>query len=141
MKLSAWLFAVSALCAGGSAVAAQDYETRSAHCNDAPFGSDGGGISGCLEYALRMDDMFIGIGIFGVSPELKTSGGFRVDPLEEKARINLWAGRIGASDGFEYAYAGRAGIEGGLADDIALDLQEFVHELFDVGLRDLERRV
>ena len=115
---------------GVPAVQAQQIETRGGSCNDAPFGSDGGGITACMDYALRYDDMMAGIGIFGVTKDAKKAG---KDPLEAKGRIMSWVGRQGDMGGYDYAVSGRIGIEGGTADDIARSLKETIHDLFGAG--------
>jgi hypothetical protein len=122
------------LLASPSAGLTQDIETLGSHCNDAPFGSDGGGISACIELAIRYDDLIAGIGIFGVTPEQKNND---EDPLEEKARIVAWFGREMNGAEYDYAFAFRAGLEGGAADDIAIYSKELVHEAFGFGNRKL----
>jgi len=116
---------------------AQEIETVGGHCNDEPFDSDGAGITGCFYGAIRYNDFFAGIGTFAVTPELKNTRHFRNDPLEEKGRLTGWIGKIGEWNGYEYAYAGRVGLEGGVADDIGFDMREFFHELFGLGVHDL----
>jgi len=125
---------VGALLAGPSVGLPQDIETLGSHCNDAPFGSDGGGISACIELAIRYDALVAGIGIFGVTPEQTNNND---DPLKEKARIVAWLGRELSGGGYDYAFAFHAGIEGGAADDIAIDLKEQVHEALGFGNRKL----
>ena len=68
--------------AGAMAASAEDIETRGGHCNDTYFGSDGSGVTGCIEYALRWDDDVIGIGIFGVQPE-QLGENRAADPLDD----------------------------------------------------------
>ncbi len=126
-----------ALLASPSVSLPHDIETLGSHCNDAPFDSDGGGISACIELAIRYDDAIAGIGIFGVTPEQKSNDD---DPLEEKARIVAWLGREMSGTGYEYAFAGRAGIEGGAADDVAIAFKEQVHEALGFGNRTLVSR-
>jgi hypothetical protein len=116
---------------------ARDIETLGSHCNDAPFGSDGGGISGCIDLAARYDEWSAGIALSGVTPEQKTIGGFRTDPLEEKARINAWIARESDWNGHDYGLALRAGVEGGAADNAALTLKEEIHKLAGYGNREL----
>ena len=111
---------------GVPAVQAQQIETRGGSCNDAPFGSDGGGITACMDYALRYDDMMAGIGIFGVTKDAKKAG---KDPLEAKGRIMSWVGRQGDMGGDDYAVSGRIGIEGGTADSPIRELRKEVRDL------------
>ncbi len=117
------LVAASAVTASG-----QDIETRGGHCNDTYFGSDGGGLTGCIEYALRWDEDVIGIGIFGVEPKQLGKGRSR-DPLESLSRINAWYGRAFDTPEMDYFLGARAGMEGGVADDIGREIQEIIHSL------------
>jgi hypothetical protein len=133
LKLPSLAFA-AALFGMAQAGMAQNIETRGGHCNDAIFGSDGGGISACLEYALRYDDAVFGVGLFGVTPELRSNlKGF--DPLESLARLDFWYGRQLEHGEFDYALTAHAGIEGGVADDLAKALKEPLHDLFGQGNR------
>jgi hypothetical protein len=111
-----------------TAAAAQDIETRGGHCNDTYFNSDGGGITGCIEYALRMNDDVIGIGIFGAEPE-QLGRGKGNDPLESLSRINAWYGRAFDTPDYDAFLSAHAGIEGGIADDIGRKLQDLIHKL------------
>jgi hypothetical protein len=133
---SNWRVQAGALFAAFMAIApeslAEGIETRGGYCNDSYFSSDGGGISACLEYAVHWDANTIGIGLFGATPELRSNLKGN-DPLEEIARINAWYGREFESDRFHYAITGRAGIEGGAADDLAISLKEALHDLFGEG--------
>jgi hypothetical protein len=128
--------AVLALASAPGSAAAQDIETRGGHCNDTYFGSDGGGLTGCLEYGLRWNDDVIGIGFYGAEPEQFGGGGTR-DPLESLARINAWYGRAFDTTEVDYFLAARAGIEGGIADDIGRELQNLVHSLIGENNRDI----
>ncbi len=129
------VIALLVLTSGGSAVLAQDIETRGGHCNDTYFGSDGGGLTGCLEYALRFDRNVIGVGFFGAEPE-QLGSGKTGDPLESLARINAWYGRAFDTPEVDYFLSARAGIEGGLADDIGRELQAVIHSLIGENNRD-----
>ena len=115
---------------------AQEIETRGSYCNDNYYGSDGAGITACMEFALRFGTDVIGIGIFGVSPEQK--GHVTSDPLHDLARIQAWYGREYETDGFQYLLTARTGIEGGLADEIAIGMRDAAHELFGAGSKSLE---
>lgn len=121
----------------GPVAYAQDIETRGGHCNDTSFGSDGGGLTGCLEYALRFDEDVIGIGFFGAEPE-QFGGGRTRDPLESLSRINAWYGRAFDMPEMDYFLSARAGIEGGLADDIGRELQKIVHNLIGENNRNTQ---
>ena len=131
------LFAGLAFFSSGPLVLAQDIETRGGHCNDTYFGSDGGGLTGCLEYALRWDEDVIGIGFFGVEPEQFGSSGAG-DPLQSLSRINAWYGREFDTPEVDYYLGARAGIEGGIADDIGRELQKIVHSLIGENNRDIQ---
>ncbi len=132
VELRAGAFAIVFLILAGPA-SAQSIETRGGHCNDGYFDSDGAGISGCLEYGFQYDNTHIfGLGMYGATPETKNGSG--TDPLDEVARIVAWYGQEFETDnGIHYSIAGRAGIEGGLADDITLDVKEFFHDLLGFG--------
>jgi hypothetical protein len=114
--------------ASANTALSQDIETRGGHCNDTYFGSDGGGLTGCLEYALRLDADVIGIGFFGVEPEQFGNSGAN-DPLESLARIKGWYGREFDTPEINYFVSAHAGIEGGIADDIGRELQKLFHSL------------
>jgi hypothetical protein len=139
MKILNWAFqsalfaAVSVISSGA---AAQDIETRSGYCNDSYFDSDGAGISGCMEYAVKYGTDTFGIGLFGATPELKQNT--PSDPLDELARINAWYGREFESDVFHYSVNARAGIEGGAADDVAISIKEALHDVFGAGNKKLK---
>ena len=124
--------AVSLLLAGISQATlqaeGQSLETRGDHCNDTYFNSDGGGITGCINFALRLDDDVLGIGISGVEPE-QFGSAKKTDPLQSLSRIDAWYGRNFDTPMFDSFVAARAGIEGGIADDIGRALQESVHQL------------
>ena len=122
--------------AGGSAWA-QEIETRGEYCNDSYFASDGAGISGCFNFALRYRTDTIGIGLVGATPELRSNLN-GTDPLEEIGRITGWYSREFETDALRYAVTGRIGLEGGVADDLALGLKEALHELFGFGNRNLQ---
>ncbi len=127
-KLEALALSALVLGSGISNSKADELETRGGHCNDTYFGSDGGGITGCLEYGLRLNDDVIGIGIFGAQQE-QLGGGAKDDPLGSLSRINVWYGReIDATD-FDSFVSVRAGIEGGIADDLGRELQNLFHQL------------
>ncbi len=126
---------VAGLALGAVPAIAQEIETRGAYCNDGYFGSDGGGISGCMEFALRYGQSHGGIGLFGVTPEQRGNG--NTDPLEEIARLNAWYGQEFEADGLRYGLDGHLGLQGGVADDLALELQDLIHDLVGVGSKGL----
>jgi len=128
------LIIAGALLTGSSVGSAEEIETLGSHCNDAPFGSDGGGISACIDLALRYGDTIAGIGIVGVTPEQTDNND---DPLAEKARIAAWIGRQFERDGFDFAAAAHVGIEGGAADDLAIYVKEQIHRSLGFGNRAL----
>ena len=128
-----------------------DWETVNVHSNDAPFDSDGGGPTGSFEGVTRRDRLFLGAGLFGVSPEIKNVLNFRAnDPLQEKARLSVWAGRV---DWFEVpamenasfvrdsmldtSALVRVGAEGGAIDELAEDVLNAVHDSLDIPNREL----
>jgi hypothetical protein len=113
---------------GAAPAGAQDIETRGDHCNDTYFGSDGGGITGCLNFALRLNDDVLGIGIVGAEPE-QFGSAKKTDPLNSLSRITAWYGRSLDTPMFDTFLAVHGGIEGGVADDIGQDLQELFHDL------------
>lgn len=125
-----WLARIAAVAAGLIAVsglaAAQEIETRGDHCNATYFHSDGGGISGCINFALRTNDDIVGIGLTGVDPE---QFGNAKDPLKALARISFWYGRMLETPEFDSFLAFRGGIEGGAADDAGLDIQNLIHQM------------
>lgn len=129
------VIAALGLVAGVSAAAAQPLETRGGYCNDSYFNSDGAGITGCIDFALRRDADTLGIGIVGVTPEQK--GTVRNDPLQSLSRITGWYSRAFDTGGIRYAITGRGGIEGGAADDLALDIRDAVHGAFGFGKKSL----
>lgn len=129
-----WIF--SGIVLNAVPASAQEIETRGAYCNDNYFDSDGGGISACMEFALNRDADTIGIGLYGVSPEQK--GDLQSDPLNEMARITGWYAREFERDNFTLSWAGRAGIEGGAADDLAIAVKEGMHGVFGYGNKSLE---
>ena len=128
-----------------------DWETLGVHSNDFPFDSDGAGPAGSLEGVVRRDRLFLGAGLFGLTPEIKVEGNFRdIDPLEEKARLSVWAGRLDwfevpALHGIEMiedsmldtSVSVRVGAEGGAVDDLAEDVQNTIHDLLGIGNREL----
>jgi hypothetical protein len=77
-----------------------------------------------------------GFGLYGVSPEQKHNQ--EDDPLEELARITAWYGESFERDGIDYFLAGRIGVQGGIADDLAISLKESLHDLFGFGSSGLE---
>lgn len=129
----------------GSAMA-QQLETRGAYCNDNYFNSDGAGITGCMNFALHYgaDALFdtgsgtydtIGIGITGATPEQRSNA--KTDPLESLGRITSWYGREFEAESFDYAIVARTGIEGGAADDLAINIHDALHDHFGVGTKGL----
>lgn len=132
-----WRAAVAALAlaAGVPAASAQSLETRGAYCNDNYFGSDGAGISGCIDLALHWDVNTIGIGIVGATPEQK--GNAKGDPLDSLARVTGWYSREFEDNEIRYAITGHAGIEGGAADDLAIDIRDAMHSLFGYGTKNI----
>ncbi|CAN5298815.1 hypothetical protein BH10PSE7_BH10PSE7_35690 [soil metagenome] len=120
---------------GVPAVRAEGLETLGGHCNDAPFDSDGGGISGCIELAAHYHDWVFGVGIVGVEPEQKNG---KSDKLDAKGRLVGWVGQDRMWGDFDYNIGVHGGIEGGAADDLAIDLRDFFHDLFGAGKKDLE---
>jgi hypothetical protein len=127
-----WLARGAALATGIFTLAgttlAQEIETRGDHCNDTYFNSDGGGISGCINLALRFDENVMGIGITGAEPE-QFGKAKKTDPLDSLARISAWYGQTLDTPEFDSFLAVRGGIEGGVADDIGRDLQNLIHDL------------
>ncbi len=112
------------------------FEIITTHCNDVLFDSDGGGVSACIEANYRYNEWQFGYGLYGVTPELK-NGGITGDNLEDLARFTVGLGQLKQTPWGDYSYQGRIGLEGGLIDDIAGDLQKAVHNLFGVGFRNL----
>jgi hypothetical protein len=138
-RLPLWVTAVAACLLQASIVEAKDkdIETLGAHCNDAPFGSDGGGISGCIDLAARYRDWSAGLSLTGVTPEQKIRGTFRNDPLEEKARFAAWVAKDWDWNSTEFGLSLRAGAEGGEADDVALAIKDQIHNWAGIGNREL----
>lgn len=121
----------------GAGAYAQEIETRGEYCNDQYFGSDGGGISGCLNYALRYGVDTYGVGVVGATPEQKSNAKGK-DPLKALGRVTGWYSREFETDAMHYAVTGRIGLEGGVADDIALGIKEALHDLFGQGNKKLK---
>ena len=111
------------------------------HGNDSPFGSDGAGPTAYLAVAMRRGDAFAGVGLSLATPELKMVGDFRRDPLVERGRVSLWAGKRGRKDlkrdivGLDYAVSARVSAAGGWADEFALGAYELFHNMTGVGIR------
>lgn len=131
LVMSGLLFILAGQLILAGPAAAQEIETRGGYCNDSYFNSDGGGISGCMEFAVRYDDMIGGIGLFGATPEYR--GRTTNDPLEAVAKLNVWYGQEFEDDGLLYTLNARAGFQGGLADDLAIALQDSIHSAFGFG--------
>ncbi len=120
----------------GSAAFAQSLETRGGYCNDNYFGSDGAGISACLELAARYGADTVGVGLVGATPEQK--GNAKSDPLDSLAKLGGWYARDLQYGSWDYQLSGRAGIYGGAADDLAEDIRDALHDLFGYGYKDLQ---
>lgn len=140
------LLAGGALCAAllgvGEGAVAQDagilglgVETRGGYCNDNYFGSDGGGITGCMEYAARYRSHTAGVGIFGATPEQQ--GDLKSDRLDSLGKLSAWYARDLQYGAWDYQLGLRAGIYGGTADDLAEDIRDVMHDLFGYGQKDL----
>lgn len=128
------------LASWASAAQAGDIETRGAYCNDNYFSSDGAGITGCINLAVHFGADTAGIGVVGATPEQKhvTKKTGSKDPLDSLGRITAWYGREFNFSNIHFALDGRIGIEGGVADDVALAEHNFFHALFQTQSKKLK---
>ena len=128
-----------------------EWEALVAYWNDYPFVSDGAGPTGSIEIAIRRGTVFGGIGLFGVSPELRLPGDFRaVDPLPEQGRLVAWLGKhetrsapslggiaLPTGSRVDRSIALRLGGEGGAIDGLAEDARDAVHTMMGSNIRPL----
>ncbi len=116
-----------------------DVETLGIFGNDYSFDSDGGGVTESLELAARIDDWRTGIGLYVATPELLKKKCPNDDPLQELSRLSLWVGKrfawLSSVDGL---IGGRVGFEGGWADDLGFELQDFTRDITGKESRNLQ---
>ncbi|MEM7424979.1 MAG: hypothetical protein AAF441_02720 [Pseudomonadota bacterium] len=111
-------------------------ESFGAFCNDVYFGSDGGGIGGCIDMAARLsNDWHFALGVFQAGPESKSSSRYAQDPLTDRGRLALRAGKRLSTPWFEAIAAVRLGGEGGFIDDLTYDVRKELHGAFGMGTR------
>ena len=111
-------------------------ESYGAHCNDVYFGSDGGGLGGCLDFAaLLSNDWYLALGAFQAGPESRSAAEFARDPLDDRGRLVLRVGKTFYGDRYNFTTTLRVGGEGGFVDDIAHDVRETLHEIVSTYTR------
>jgi len=111
-------------------------ESFGAYCNDVYFGSDGGGIGGCIDFAgLLSNDYYFAFGAFQAGPESKSSAKFARDPQNDRGRVVTRVGKIIQTDNFSATATLRFGAQGGFADDFTYDIRKSLHKIFGMNTR------
>lgn len=111
-------------------------ESYGAYCNDVYFGSDGGGIGGCIDLAaLLSNDMYFALGAYQSGPESKSSAKYAQDPLNDRGRLVARIGKIFHLDGFSATTTLRLGGQGGFVDDLTHDVRKSLHDIFGSNTR------
>lgn len=111
-------------------------ESYGAYCNDVYFGSDGGGIGGCIDLAaLLSNDVYFALGAYQSGPESKSAAKYARDPLNDRGRLVFRAGKIFHLDAFSATATVRFGGQGGFVDDITHDVREGLHDIFGSNTR------
>lgn len=123
----------------GNPAKAQDIrlvESYGAYCNDVYFGSDGGGIGGCIDLAaLLSNDLYFAVGAFQAGPESKSSAKFARDPLNDRGRLVARVGKLLRTSLFDATATVRVGGEGGFVDDFTHDVRKGLHDIFGSNTR------
>ena len=111
-------------------------ESFGAFCNDVYFGSDGGGVSGCIDLAgLLSNDWHFAVGTFQAGPESQSAAKYAQDPLNDRGKLVARVGKNFHTDMFEATATVRVGGQGGFIDDITHDVREALHNMFGIGIR------
>ncbi len=111
-------------------------ETYGAYCNDVYFGSDGGGIGGCIDVAaLLSNDVYAALGAYQAGPESKSSAKFARDPLNDRGKLVARIGKLIELGVFEATATVRFGAHGGFVDDFTHDVRKALHDIFGSNTR------
>ncbi len=98
------------------------------------FGSDGGGIGGGIDVAgLLSNDWYFALGTFQSGPESKSAAKFAQDPLHDRGRAVLRAGKTISLPWFEVAATLRVRGKGGFVDGFTHEFRRALHDVFGMG--------
>ena len=130
------LCALIALPAPANAQTVRLKESYGAYCNDVYFGSDGGGIGGCIDLAaILSNDYYFALGAYQAGPESKSAAEFARDPLNDRGRLVLRVGKVIRMGSFDATATLRLGGEGGFVDDFTHDVRKALHDIYGSNTR------